>query len=60
MSYGVRKDNKFIKSEEETKVFLASDAYSELFLSLMKDSVAAADFIKGIIPKDLSETNAVD
>ena len=60
LSYGVRKDNKFIKDAEETKAFLASDAYSELFLSLMKDSVAAADFIKGIIPKDLSETNAVD
>lgn len=60
LSYGVRKDNKFIKSDEETKAFLASDAYSELFLGLMKDSTAAAEFIKGIIPKDLSETNAVD
>lgn len=60
LSYGVRKDNKFIKDSEETKAFLASDAYSELFLSLMKDSTAAAEFIKGILPKDLSETNAVD
>lgn len=54
LSYGIRKDNKFIKSDEETKSFLASDAYSELFLSLMKDSTAAAEFIKGILPKDLN------
>ena len=60
LSYGVRKDNKFIKDVEETRAFLVSDAYSELFLSLMKDSTAAAEFIKGILPKDLSETNAVD
>lgn len=60
LSYGVRKHDKFIKSDEETKAFLASDAYSELFLGLMKDSTAAAEFIKGIIPKDLSGTNAVD
>lgn len=54
LSYGVRKDNKFIKDAEETKAFLASDVYSELFLSLMKDSTAAAEFIKGILPKDLN------
>lgn len=58
LSYGIRRDNKFIKSDEETKAFLASDAYSELFLSLMKDSTAAAEFIKGIIPKDLNKTDA--
>lgn len=60
LSYGVRKDNKFIKDPEETKAFLASDAYSELFLSLMKDSAAAAEFIKGIIPKDLNKTDAIN
>ena len=54
LSYGVRKDNKFIKDAEETKAFLASDAYSELLLSLMKDSAAAAEFVKGILPKDLN------
>lgn len=55
LSYGVRKDNKFIKDAEETKAFLASDAYSELLLSLMKDSTAAAEFVKGILPKDLND-----
>lgn len=60
LSYGIRKQDKFIKDPEETRAFLVSDAYSELFLSLMKDSTAAAEFIKGILPKDLSETNAVD
>lgn len=60
LSYGIRKEDKFIKDPEETRAFLVSDAYSELFLSLMKDSTAAAEFIKGILPKDLSETNAVD
>ena len=55
LSYGVRKDNKFIKDAEETKAFLASDAYSELLLSLMKDSTAASEFVKGILPKDLND-----
>lgn len=59
LSYGIRKDNKFIKDAEETKAFLASDAYSELFLSLMNDSTAAAEFIKGILPKDLN-TNDIN
>lgn len=59
LSYGIRKDDKFIKDPEETKAFLASDAYSELFLSLMKDSTAAAEFIKGILPKDLN-TNDIN
>lgn len=59
ISYGIRKDNKFIKDAEETKAFLASDAYSELFLSLMNDSTAAAEFIKGILPKDLN-TNDIN
>lgn len=54
LSYGIRKDNKFIKDESETKAFLVSDAYSELLLSLMKDSTAAAEFVKGILPKDLN------
>lgn len=54
LSYGVRKDNKFIKDAEETKAFLASDAYSELLISLMHDSTSAAEFIKGILPRDLN------
>ena len=54
LSYGIRKEDNFIKDPEETRAFLVSDAYSELFLSLMKDSTAAAEFIKGILPKDLN------
>ena len=54
-SHGIRNaDGKgFDKSLEISRKFLSSDAYSELFMELVTDADASADFIKGIVPKDL-------
>jgi hypothetical protein len=56
LSYGVRnEDNQFEKSERATAIFLASDAYSELFMRLVTEADFAANFITGLFPKDLQE-----
>jgi len=55
LSYGVRTDNgSFIKSKEATEVFMASEAYSELFMSFY-DADTLINFIQGILPKELSK-----
>lgn len=43
------------KSEEIQKDFLFSPAYDEMFMSLVTDADAAAEFIKAIVPADISE-----
>lgn len=55
-SYGIRGDDgkRFIKSEEISNNFLQSDAYSELFMSLVTNADASAEFIRGIVPVDLA------
>lgn len=53
-SYGVKSDDgkRFIKSEELSKSFEQTEAYSNLFLELLDpETNAAADFVNGIIPK---------
>ena len=56
-SYGVKTlDGKgFIKRKEDLEAFMATEAYSQLFMELATDDVAASEFINGIIPADLSE-----
>lgn len=55
ISYGERTENGgFKKSKEATEVFLASEAYSELFLSFY-EADNAVNFIKGIMPKGIVE-----
>lgn len=55
VSYGERTDaGGFKKSKEATEIFMASEAYSELFLSFY-EADNAVNFIKGIMPKDLIE-----
>lgn len=55
-SYGeVSLDGKrFVKSEELSKAFKETEAYSNLFVELVTDANKAADFINKIIPKDIS------
>lgn len=56
-SVGQRIDDEFVKSEEFTEAFLASEAYSNLFIEILGsgDSEAKmAAFIKGLIPADMS------
>lgn len=46
---------RFIKDDEARSALFDTDAYSELLMELLQVEDAAADFIKGILPKDLSE-----
>lgn len=55
LSYGVRTDSGgFKKSKDLTEEFMASEAYSTLFMSFF-DADVLLEFIQGILPKDLSE-----
>lgn len=56
-AYGVRsEDNRsFIKRPDVTEKFVGSDAYSQLFMSLVTDREAGAEFINAVMPKDLVE-----
>ena len=62
-SYGVKTpDGKgFLKRKEDLELFIATEAYSELFMELATDADAAAAFINGIVPasmaKQLAEAN---
>lgn len=54
-SYGRKSDDgkRFIKSDEEAKAFSQTEAYSELFMKLATNAEAAAEFVNGIVPKQL-------
>lgn len=56
-SYGIKSDDgrRFIKNEELVTDFEQSEAYSELFMELVTDADAAANFVKGILPGDLED-----
>ena len=41
---------RFMKSEELSKAFSETEAYSELFMELGTNEQAASDFVNGIIP----------
>lgn len=43
---------KFMKSDEITKGFACTEAYSQLFMELATDADAAAKFVNGIIPSN--------
>lgn len=57
MSYGKKTEDgkRFVKSDELREEFSQSAAFDALFLELATDETAAANFIQGVIPKDLSE-----
>lgn len=56
-SYGEKSDDgfQFVKSAEISRRFEQSPAYDQLFMELATDADKAADFINGIVPKELSE-----
>ncbi len=60
MSYGEKdpEGKRFIKNDALREAFLQTEAYSELFMELASDDTAAAAFINGIVPADLSEKSA--
>lgn len=56
-AYGVKSDDgkSFVKNDELRLAFSQTGAYNKLFMELATDDKAAADFLKGIIPKSMSE-----
>lgn len=56
-SYGEKSldGRRFIKSEEVKANFMETEAYSKLFVEICSDAKKAAEFINGLIPKDLAE-----
>lgn len=42
---------RFVKSEEISQAFAQTEAYSDLYIELVSDAKALADFINAIIPK---------
>ena len=59
-SFGVKTPDGigFEKKKEDLEAFMATEAYSELFMKLATDADAAAAFINGIIPADMSQEAA--
>ena len=55
-SYGEKSldGKRFIKSPQMTEEFTQTEAYSQLFMELSTNDMAAASFIKGIVPSDIS------
>ncbi len=62
-AYGEKSDDgrKFVKSEAISVAFSQTEAYSQLFMDLATDADAAAKFVNGIVPADMSSpaTSAV-
>lgn len=46
---------RFIKSKELSDEFSQTEAYSELYIKLASDTDAALEFIRGIMPGDISD-----
>lgn len=57
MSVGRLSENgrRFEKSQDITDDFMQTEAYTELFMELVQNADAAAEFIKGIVPEDMME-----
>ena len=56
-AYGIKSDDgkRLIKSEELSIAFTQTEAYSVLFMELITDDKAAADFVNGIIPNEIKD-----
>jgi hypothetical protein len=56
-SYGVKTlDGRgFVKRAEDLEAFMATEAYSQLFMELATDADAAAAFVNGIVPADMAK-----
>jgi hypothetical protein len=52
-SYGKRDGTKFLQSPEIYAEFEASGAYAQLFFELCTDAKLQADFMNGVMPKEL-------
>ena len=57
-SYGIKSDDgkRFVKNDKIREEFSQTEAYSELFMELATDEDAAIQFVNGIVPKELSDS----
>lgn len=56
-SYGVKTPDGrgFVKKAEDLEAFVATEAYSQLFMELATDADAAAQFVNGVVPADMAK-----
>jgi len=58
-AFGVRRNDLFLKTDDDARAFLTSEPYSELFTELLTDAEKAIEFFNGVFPKDMiDEANA--
>lgn len=59
MSYGTRTpEGRFVRNQTMTEEFMGSEAYSALFMELVTDAAASAEFVNAIIPQGLEQAAA--
>lgn len=56
-SYGVKSEDgkRFVKTPELWEAFSQTNAYSVLFIELVTDAKKSAEFVVGIVPKDVAK-----
>ena len=61
-SYGVKTPDGrgFSKKFEDLDAFMATEAYSQLFMELATDADAAAKFVNGVVPADMAKQAALE
>ena len=61
-SYGVISDDgrSFVKNKELTDAFTQTEAYSMLFMELATDDKKAAEFVNGVMPKNMGDNQPKD
>lgn len=61
-SYGVKSPDgrRFIKNDEVRNDFAQTQAYSDLFMELASDDVAAANFFNAILPAEMAGATPAD
>ena len=61
-SYGVKTPDGrgFVKRHDDLEAFMATEAYSQLFMELATDADAAAKFVNGVVPADMAKQAALE
>ncbi len=59
-SYGVKSEDgrRFIKSEKLSEEFMQTEAYNQLYMSLVTDEQKALKFFQGVIPTEMQTSSA--
>ena len=61
-SYGVKTPDGrgFVKRIDDLEAFMATEAYSQLFMELATDADAASKFVNGVVPADMAKQVALE